>query len=505
MIQRSARLTDTGIRITPDPGRAIVRFFVPGREDVGPGDSRAESVIDRIMGLEEHEITAALRDIEGRLADRHHRLYETFEQHAAQIAHRLDAESSLTIDRRRLLGAAFTHEYAIEGAALCNPSIVACPEQPASGETAFVMSVRGIGEGHRSSIGFRTGAIDRVGTVTLDAPGSRPRTAPAMPGQHHRSVLHRRLAEADDDHENAAYVLDELPECFGDEQLRSRTEALIADAPMRRNAASTAQRIVQLATSSYRVEFTPDTQLSERVLWPHASAEAHGMEDARFVEITDGSGPRYCATYTAFDGVNVSQHLLTTDDFVSFAITPMAGSAAKGKGLALFPRRVGDRYVALSRADRETNSVAYSDDLLCWDNAEVVAVPRRRWEVLQVGNCGSPIETSEGWLVLTHGVGAMRTYSIGAMLLDLDEPHRVIATTDEPLLAPGRSCRDGYVPNVVYSCGALAVGGRLVLPYGIGDQMIAIATVEIDDVIAAMSKPAHRTVTSSQPEGDENA
>ena len=209
------------------------------------------------------------------------------------------------------------------------------------------------------------------------------------------------------------------------------------------------------------------------------------MEDARFVEITDDSGPRYCATYTAFDGASIKQSLLTTDDFVTFAVSPMAGKAARGKGLALFPRQIDGRYVALTRADRETNSIAYSDDMRCWDSTRVVQRPRRAWEVLQLGNCGSPIETSDGWLVLTHGVGPMRTYSIGAILLDLDEPHRVIAELERPFLTPDPAA-GGYVPNVVYSCGALRHGDRLVVPYGVGDQTIAIATLSVGELISAM-------------------
>jgi predicted GH43/DUF377 family glycosyl hydrolase len=212
--------------------------------------------------------------------------------------------------------------------------------------------------------------------------------------------------------------------------------------------------------------------------------ERHGMEDARFVEITDGSAPRYCATYTAFDGVDIAQNLLTTDDFATFTVTPMAGAAARGKGLALFPRRVGGRYLALSRFDRETNSLASSDDLRCWDRSSTIQTPTAAWEILQVGNCGSPVETAEGWLVLTHGVGPLRTYAIGALLLDLDEPHRVVAATAGPILTPAH--HGGYVPNVVYSCGAIVVGGRLVLPYGLGDRTIAVATVDVEDLLGTM-------------------
>jgi predicted GH43/DUF377 family glycosyl hydrolase len=213
------------------------------------------------------------------------------------------------------------------------------------------------------------------------------------------------------------------------------------------------------------------------------------MEDARFVEITDGSGPRYCGTYTAFDGAEITQYLLTTEDFVSFEVGPMAGRAAVGKGLALFPRRVGGRHLALSRADRETNALAESDDLRCWDHAAPLQHPARSWEVLQLGNCGSPIETDRGWLVLTHGVGAMRTYSIGAILLDIDHPDRVIGALAQPLLTPHGSRQDGYVPNVVYTCGALAVDDRLVVPYAVGDQRIEIAVASISKILDAMERP----------------
>jgi predicted GH43/DUF377 family glycosyl hydrolase len=283
-------------------------------------------------------------------------------------------------------------------------------------------------------------------------------------------------------------VLDPLPDHFDDEQLHARVAALTADAATRRHTMTTTAHLEQLAEGSYEVAFAADSDVSERVLWPQSPAEQQGMEDARFVEITDGSSARYCATYTAFDGTHTSQSLLTTDDFVSFTASPMGGRAAQGKGLALFPRQVGGRFVALSRSDRETNSVAYSDDLRCWDTARTIQSPERAWEVLQLGNCGSPIETSEGWLVLTHGVGAMRIYSIGAILLDLEEPHRVLAAADRPILTPDHLDRGGYVPNVVYSCGSLAVGDLLVIPFGVDDQTISIATMSISDLIGSMRR-----------------
>lgn len=488
MIQPAStiRVVETGIVLRPDPGRVIVRFFVPGNEDVRPGDSRAAPVIERILRLTEDQCTATMTDVYNRFDDRHPFLDETFDRHAALVGQRLDLSKVMSRQRRRLLGAAFSHEYAIEAAALCNPSIVRHPEQPRNGDTAIILSVRGIGEGHRSSIGFRTGLVHPDNTISIDAPGTLLQTAVTTPGEQHRQVLHRKLAERQDDHENAAYVLDPLPERFEAASLQARLDALLADRATRRHTAATITNIEWLAACSYRARFPSSGGISERILWPQSPMERHGMEDARFVEITDGSAARYCATYTAFDGANVNQSLLTTDDFVTFSVTPMAGAAARGKGLALFPRRINGRFAALSRADRETNSVAYSDDLHYWDTAQTIQTPRHPWEVLQLGNCGSPIETPQGWLVLTHGVGPMRTYSIGAILLALHEPHRTIAKTDVPLIAPGPSKQNGYVPNVVYSCGALAIGDRLVLPYGVGDQTISIATISIGDLLAAM-------------------
>lgn len=480
-------VTDTGIELVPDVARVITRFFVPGREDTGPGDSRAAPVIERILQLDEATVEASVRDVDARFSHRHHALHATFAEHAARITERLDPDVTLSASRELLLGASFTHEYSIEGAALCNPSIVLHPQQDSDTSAAFILSVRGIGEGHRSSIGFRTGAVAADGTVTLDAPHPFPCIAAATPEPHHQAVFRTRLGQLDDDRENAAYVLDALPPRFSDEELATRIDGLAADVATRRHTSTTIANLRDLARSSYRSSFADWTHVSERVLWPQAPAERHGMEDARFVRFTDDDGEVvYYATYTAYDGSSVAQHLLETTDFRSFSASPMAGDAATGKGLALFPRKVDGRYAALSRADRETNAIAFSDDPRCWPNSQTIQVPDRSWEILQLGNCGSPIETTEGWLVLTHGVGPMRTYSIGAILLDLNEPQRVLARSAEPILGPGHDRRDGYVPNVVYTCGAMAYGDTLVLPYGVGDQTISIATLSIESLLDSL-------------------
>ncbi len=480
-------VNETGIDLQPDRTRVITRFFVPGREDVGPGDSRAALVIERILKLEETEVQEAMSDIDERFANRHRALHRTFSEHAQLVMPRIHPDVNLSTARHLLLGASFTNECAIEGAALCNPSAVLHPVQDSSGDAAFIVSVRGVAEGHRSSIGFRTGKVTASGTVTLDKAAPFPQTADAAPGRHHQVVLHAKLAELGDDHENAAYVLDPLPSHFDDAHLNARIEALAADVATRRNTSVTIANLQKLARSSYEVTFPASTDLSERVLWPQAPAERAGMEDARFVRFLDEFGDAtYYATYTAFDGTNVAQQLLETTDFASFSISPVAGEAAVGKGLALFPRKIHGQYVALSRSDRETNAVATSDNLRCWRTSETIQVPERSWEILQLGNCGSPIETDAGWLVLTHGVGPMRTYSIGALLLDLDEPQRVLASSEVPVIRPDNKRRDGYVPNVRYSCGGFAHNDTLVIPYGIADQSISIATVSISELLQSM-------------------
>ncbi len=481
-------LTDTGIELRPDPARTVTRFYVPGREDVGPGDSRAAPVIERLLHLREADVAAAMADVEARFSHRHRDLHGVFHAHAANVRSRLDPSIEVSEARHLLLGACFTHEYSIEGAALCNPSAVLHPVQDGSGAAAFVMSVRAIGEGHKSSIGFRTGSVTAAGAVTIDEPGPFPQTTSATPGTHEHGVFHAKLAELGDDSENAAFVLAGLPAPFDDDDLATRIEQLLADGATRRRTATTIANLRRLAGSSYRTTFPDFTDLSERVLWPQAPSERQGMEDARFVRFIDDDGTVvYLGTYTAFDGDTIAQHLLETDDFGSFAASPMAGAAATGKGLAIFPRKVGGRYVALSRSDRETNTIAFSDDLHTWTTSTPLQAPERAWEILQLGNCGSPIETADGWLVLTHGVGPMRTYSLGAILLDLDDPTRVRARSSAPIVAPVAHRRDGYVPNVVYSCGGFAHGDVLVLPYGFGDQAIAVATTSVRALLASLT------------------
>lgn len=481
----------TGVEVKPDPTRVVARLFIPGLEEVGPTGSRAGAVIDRILQFDEDSLDDLLADVDERFGGRHRNLSEIFDRNADRVMTLVGPDVDMTPARRRMIGACFTHEYSIEGAALCNPSMVAHPEPGPDGTARFVMSVRGIGEGHRSSIGFRTGSVAANGEVTVDDPSPHAHSVTGTPGLHHRSVFHARLDSLGDDFANIAHFLGTLPPTFDDAELGAALDTLAADAALRRLTPLTIGHITELARWSYQVEFDEDTDISERVLWPHAPPEYHGMEDARFVRFTnDDASVTYFGTYTAFDRSNISQQLLQTDDFRTFTSTPIAGAAALGKGLALFPRKIQGRYLALTRADRETNGLASSDDIHHWATTETLQSPAEPWEVLQLGNCGSPIETESGWLVMTHGVGPMRTYAIGALLLDLENPAKVLARLRQPLIFPDADHREGYVPNVVYSCGGFAHGDTLVLPYGVADQWIAISTVSIAALISAMAPVA---------------
>lgn len=480
-------VTQSDIDLRADGGRMIARFFVPGREEVTAGGSRAAPVVDRVMALPEADLGDRVAGYLERLSVRHRAPDALLRRHAALVRSRLVGAGDVSDDRELMLGACFTHEYSIEGAALCNPSIVAHPVQPTDGSLAFVLSVRGIGEGHRSSIGFRTGLVSPTGTVTLDDPGPYAVVGDASPGVHHRRTFEAEAAHGVDGGENTVFVLDHLPDRFDDEQLDEGLRSLAGDSATRSDAAPTVDQLRALARRSYHVSFAADTSLAERVLWPNAPVEQHGMEDARFVRFVDDDGEAtYLATYTGYDGTSVAQQLLTTLDFAEFEVSPLVGAAAGNKGLALFPRRVGGRFVALSRSDRETNSIAFSDDVRCWPTSEVIQTSHGPWELLQLGNCGSPVETADGWLVLTHAVGPLRTYTIGALLLDLDDPRQVLAHTVEPILEPGVTGRDGYVPNVVYTCGSLLHGDLLVIPYGIADQRIALATLDVPTLLRSM-------------------
>lgn len=467
--------------LRPDPSRVIAKLFLPGQELVASGVSRADAVIARALAIDEDEVQVVLADVVARFGGRHHNLAGMLDDHAAMIVHRIPDAAALSVARRRLIGAYCTQEYAVEAAALFNPSMVPHPDQTgvAEGELRFAMSVRAVGEGHVSSIEFRTGVISGR-DVRVDDPGRCLATGRVTPTVLSREYLRDALAPYVPDPNVADPVLRLLRSHFS----VTRVEAAVAGARdggfVGAESDAVVERIREVARGHYRLVFPAASPLAERVVYPTGDAERQGMEDARFTPFVNDDGSRtYLGTYTAFDGREISPRLIRTEDFTTFEISELIGPAAKNKGMALFPRRVEGRYLALSRWDRESITLATSADTHHWDKGPVVQGPGRPWELIQLGNCGPPIETEAGWLVLTHGVGPVRTYGIGAVLLDRDDPSRLLGALREPLLTANDEERDGYVPNVVYSCGALVHGDRLVLPYGCSDSSIRFATADL--------------------------
>ncbi|MFF5173316.1 glycoside hydrolase family 130 protein [Micromonospora sp. NPDC000089] len=475
------------LTLAPDPRRVVVKLFVPG-EDGPLVRTRAQSLIDRVAHLDDEETGRLLRDTFDRFGDRHRDLEGTFHHHYDLVRHRITRRRDLSPTTRLLVGAFFSHEYAVEAAALCNPSMVAHPDQNglAAGQLRVAVSLRQIGEGHLSSIGFATAVL---------GPGRRlavaDRSGPLVLGQrmgvrHRRDLLAAGLAEEHCDNEITATVLDALPDRYDETAFELALGTLPPDLLSRSTGPRTLEQLRRTDAASYATTFPAATALHQRVLWPATPAESNGLEDARFVRFTDETGSVYRATYTAFDGRRIATRALASGDLRRFEITPMRGPGARNKGVALFPRTVGGRHLALCRTDGETIGLTCLDGENRWQEPLPLHRPRDSWELIQVGNCGSPIETDDGWLVLTHGVGPMRRYAIGALLLDLHRPERVVATLPGALLSPDDADRDGYVPNVVYSCGGLVHDGELWLPYGASDARVRFATVPMAALIAAM-------------------
>jgi predicted GH43/DUF377 family glycosyl hydrolase len=434
------------------------------------------------MAMRPPEVTTTLAATLAAFGDRHRDLERTLERHFVLVAHRLVQRDEVTPDQRLLIGAYFTQEYSVEAAALFNPSMVLHPDQDGLPADAarVVLSARAVGEGHLSSVEFRTGVIGPGEAVRIDEPGDVLVPGARRHISYERDTFRQTLTELDGYDERAAFVLDRLADQFIEADLEAAIAELSRQRLTRGTVDETIDRLRRIAACNYELDFPATSQLAERVIWPTSPAESHGIEDARFTRFVDDDGVvTYYATYTAFDGSHVAPHLLQTVDFRRFRMSQLSGPGARNKGMALFPRQIGGRYVALSRWDRENNAITTSTDGRFWADATTLQTPEQPWELIQLGNCGPPIETPRGWLVLTHGVGPLRVYAIGAILLDLDDPRHVTGRLTEPLLTPSPDERIGYVPNVVYSCGALAHGDTLVLPYGCSDSSIRVARIDL--------------------------
>jgi len=479
-------VTRTRVRLRPDPRRVVIRPFLPGAHIPSNGRERAGHVVRRILALSEDEVSSTLLSTREQFANRHADLDGALGRNFEAVAGLIDEPDSLTHQRRLLIGAYFTHEYAIEAAALSNPSIVPAPDQSGlePGEQRFIVSLRAIGEGHLSSIEFRSGVIDAAAGISIDAPSPYTTIGERHDPLYQNRAFRTKLQELGVLNEIATLVLDPLPAAFTLGQLEAAIHDLDDHGVDRAVAYETTKIIHWVAASNYTTTFEEGSRLSERVIFPSGPAESQGMEDARFVRFVHDDGKvLYYAVYTAFDGFQILPQLIETSDFVSFDVSTLNGEAARNKGMALFPRMIDGRYVALSRQDNESNFIMFSDDVRHWRDPLTIQEPERPWELMQLGNCGSPLETEAGWLVITHGVGPMRRYALGAILLDLDDPRRVLGHLDEPLLVPAEDERDGYVPNVVYSCGSMIHGDQLVIPYGFSDLGSGIAAIPLEDVL----------------------
>ena len=397
----------------------------------------------------------------------------------------------LSEERELLLGGYFTHEFSLEAAALFNPSIVPHPDQSGlpPGSLRFILSLRATAEGHISSITFRTGLLDANNNITIDAPTRYSLEPMQVPNaSYEKRLFERKLQELGLVGDFNRQVLNGLGDTFTLEELRTSVSLAVKQLRVPdQETRSVARETLMLAQSNYEVQFAPDSCLSERVLFPATPSQSNGIEDARFVLFQNEDGTRtYYATYTAYDGKMILPQFLETSDFLHFKFITLNGPAVENKGMALFPRKINGLYAMLGRQDAENIYVMFSDHLHFWHSMQLVLEPSFPWEFIQLGNCGSPIETEAGWLVISHGVGPMRKYCIGAFLLDRDDPTKVIGRLPEPLIKPNKNEREGYVPNVVYSCGSLLHGRQLIIPYGMSDYATTFATLPLDEVLAAM-------------------
>ena len=475
----------TQIVLSPNNRRVVLRAFEP------PSDERKLRIIARVSTLSEEDVDTLLKSVFEEFNGRHQKPREFFLRRFQAVKQYLLTDAPLSENRQLLIGAYFTQEYALESAALFNPSMVWHPDQSGLpvGSRRFVLSLRATGEGHISSITFRSGVVDAENRITIHKPNRFVTTPDVVPdAQYEKNLFRRKLIELGLGNAFADHVLSLLEPNFTLAELESALQfALRENRSYEEAFAPIVKGIMTLAKSNYEMTYLPGQDLSERLIFPFGPTETNGIEDARFVEFREEDGSiHYYATYSAYDGKMVLPQLLETQDFLHFKMHTLNGPAIANKGLALFPRKINGHYAMLSRQDGENLFLMYSDMLYFWHLKEMLLKPTFPWEFVQIGNCGSPIETEQGWLVLSHGVGPLRKYSIGAILLDKDDPSRLIGRLQQPLVTPNENEREGYVPNVVYSCGAVVHNGQLIIPYAMSDYASTFGTIPLDQLLSAM-------------------
>ncbi len=470
--------------LNAESARVITRPHIPGDK------LRTRGLIVRVSKLRDDDVHNLLEAVYEDFSGRHRNFREALQRNFDRIAEHVPKRISLSSEQELLLGAYFTAEYSVEAAALFNPSVVIHPDQKGvdKGSQRFVMSFRATGEGHVSSIEFRSGIVDENDDILFD-PISQYVATPEMHTDpvYHRLHFRRKLEEMGVREVITNHLLEELDETFTFDELGTQIKKLRSTKFRLKDKDNAIDTVLWLARSNYEVIFRPDEQISERVIFPVSENESAGIEDARFVRFQDDDkSVIYYATYTAYNGFTILPQILETTDFLTFKMHTLSGKDAQNKGMALFPRKINGKYVMLSRQDGVNNYIMFSDSVRFWNESELLQEPVHPLEFVQVGNCGSPVETSAGWLTLFHGVGPMRKYSIWAELLDIDDPSRVIGRLNEPILTPDEHERDGYVPNVVYSCGSMLHGDVLIVPYGIADQRCRVATVSIPELLTRL-------------------
>lgn len=474
------------VKVYPDPKRVIARFFFNG-------DDRAKDVIRKVLELSAKDVFGLISPILQEYSKRHRNITKILTRHCKKIKHVMDDigidYESLSKNQRLLLGSYFTHEYSIESAAFFNPSVVEDPDQSelVEGEKRLIISFRAVGEGHISSVVFRRAMVDKNGNITVDPAGNYIDEAEIIRNAvYSKKLFFKKAADASIDLSILDEIGNQLEEKFDYALLRRiiHSSKNLTDDDLKKLEYD---KVLWLSDTYHEISFSRDTDISDRVIFPISEFERKGIEDARFVRfIKEDGSVIYYATYTAFDGAMILPKLLQTTDFYDFKISPLHGAGAQNKNLALFPRKINGKYVMMSRIDGCNNYLMYSDKINVWDNPVKLQEPKFPWELIQIGNCGSPIETEAGWLVITHGVGPMRRYCLGAVLLDLEDPSIEIGRLDEPLVIPNQDEREGYVPNVLYSCGSIIHNGELIIPYGLSDYCSSFATVKIDLLLAKL-------------------
>ncbi|MEY3894939.1 MAG: hypothetical protein RLZZ214_458 [Verrucomicrobiota bacterium] len=472
--------------LLPESTRVLIRPFIPSSLP------RITAILGRALALTEEEVVRKLHDVHQEFDSRHYDIESLLWEHYLKVQPHVFTQRKLSRERQLLIGAFFSGEYSLESAALFNPSMVPHPDQsdvPAGG-LRFIMSLRATGEGHISSIEFRSGVISPDGHLSLDPISRFVTLAEILPNPTYRkkSFIHK-FHEMGFYNDYANAVIEPLANEFTRSDLNKSVGTVRHEnQPLTVDLQRTLECIQWLADSNYEIRFPPKLGVSERIIFPVSANESNGIEDARFVRFTEDDGSvMYYATYTAYSGRAILPQFIETQDFLHFRVLTLNGSAVQNKGMALFPRRIDGRYAMLSRQDDENLFIMFSDNPHFWNDAQILMRPAEAWESVKVGNCGSPIETEAGWLVITHGVGPMRKYCIGAALLDLQDPTKLIGRLREPLLSAEGNEREGYVPNVVYSCGSLVHDNKLILPYAMSDKATAVVSVSLDQLLARLA------------------